>query len=491
MELISFIIPGQIPSMPPEEEKGSSVLKKVGKAALYFVAFAVAIPLMLGWIFGIPAGDILILVGSAILLQAAAPPVGLGLGMEPPAIVIIMAFFALGMVLAIREACESLAVSSEKVQKWVDNMGKKTEQYPQIQKYGPVSCILIAWIPGIGLYGTPIISWILSWKRITSAFFTVLGFVIASIFVLFFMSKLVIFQEIFILAGMIGVVVFAIATMFSMIFTFTIPQIRALLKDRRTAVLSLVAGFLLVPLVAWLIARFGGLSSGFAAGLLIAASAAGATFLLKFTKGAQGNQDLVGGLMVFPTVLTVAFMPLVLPVLDPSAFPDPARIAMTLVLLIFIPLVLALLARSRSEAATTAWAPLATKISGAGLVAVFVGFLGAVVVGLFIEDNQLAPGILGTRAILAALALLLLAFGIGYLVGGPGLPERRVLGMATGMRNLAAASVVATFCFLKPYTGRLLPFAPDMEIVNMVVIIGLAGIILFTYLGKRLAKQAA
>jgi BASS family bile acid:Na+ symporter len=477
--------------MPPEDEEKHAVIKKVGKAALYFIAFAVAIPVGLGLIFGVPVGAILSLIGTTILLQAGAPAFGAAFGLEPPAILIIMAFFALGMVLAIREACESLALSSEKVKKWVDGMGKKTEQYPQIQKYGPISCVLIAWIPGIGLYGTPIISWILGWKRITSTFFTVLGFVIASIFVLFFMSKLVIFQEIFILAGMIGVVVFAIATMFSMVFTFTIPQISALLKDRRVMVLSLVANFLLVPLAAYLLARFGSLSPGSMAGLLIAASAAGATFLLKFTKGAHGNPELVGGLMVLPTVVTVAFMPLVLPYLAPSAFPDQVRIAVTLILLILVPLVLALFARSRSEAAATARAPLATKISGAGLGAVFVGFLGAVVVGLFIENNQLAPGILGSRAILAALALLLVSFGIGYLLGGPGVPERRTLGLATGMRNIAAASAVATFCFMKPYQGILLPLTPDMEVVNMVVVTGLIGIILFTYLGKWLAKKGA
>jgi predicted Na+-dependent transporter len=477
--------------MPPGEKGKFAVLKKIGKAILYFIAFAVAIPLALGWIAGVPPAQILAMVGAAILLQAAAPPVGLAIGLTPAAIVVIMAFFALGMVLAIREACESLALSSAKVQKWIESMNKKTEKYPQIQKYGPVSCILIAWIPGIGLYGTPIISWILQWKRITSAFFTVLGFVIASVFVLFFMSKLVIFQEIFILAGMIGVVVFAIATMFSMVFTFTIPQIRALLGDHRTLVLSLAANFLLVPVAAFLMARFGGLSPGSLAGLLIAGTAAGATYLLKFTKGAGGNTDLVGGLMVFPTLVTVAFMPLVLPFLSPASFPDPALIATTLVLLILLPLVIALVARSRSEEATTKKAPLATKLSGIGLGAVIVGFLGSAVVGLFIGGNELAPGILGSRAILACLALLLVSFGIGYLLGGPGLPERRALGIATGMRNLAAATAVASFCFVESYEGILLPFAPDMEVVNMVVVTALIGIILFTYLGKHLAKGSA
>jgi ACR3 family arsenite transporter len=477
--------------MPPEDAGKHAVIRKVGKAALYFIVFAVAIPIGLGLIFGVPVGAILSLIATTVLLQAGAPAFGAAFGLEPPAILIIMAFFALGMVLAIREACESLALSSPKVKRWVDNMGTKTEQYPQIQKYGPISCILIAWIPGIGLYGTPIISWILNWKRITSTFFTVLGFVIASIFVLFFMSKLSAFVEIFIIVGMIGAAIFAVASMLSMVFTFTIPQILEPLKDRRFLVISLVSNFVLVPLAAYLIARVAGLPAAYAAGLVIISSAAGATFLLKFTRGARGNVDRVGGLMVLPSILSVVFMPLVVPFLAPASQADPARIAVTLVVLILVPVGLALFARSRSEAATTARAPLATKISAIGLGAVFVGSLGAVIVGLIAGMNLLTPGILGSRAILAALALLLVSFGIGYLLGGPGVPDKRVLGLGTGMRNLAAASAVATFCFLVPYDGRLLPLSPDMDLLTMVVVTGLIGIILFTYLGKWLVKGSS
>jgi hypothetical protein len=44
---------------------------------------------------------------------------------------------------------------------------------------------------------------------------------------------------------------------------------------------------------------------------------------------------------------------------------------------------------------------------------------------------------------------------------------------------------------VESYEGILLPFAPDMEVVNMVVVTALIGIILFTYLGKHLAKGSA
>lgn len=167
-----------------------TVLRKVARAPILFFAIAVGIPVLAGALYGISEAGILSLIASTIFLQAAAPPIGLALGLPTSVILVVMACFAIGMTIAIMELCDSLAMSSERVKQWIGNVGKKMEKYPAIQKYGAVTCIGIAWIPGIGLYGTPIIAWILGWKRIPAVLFTTLGFVIASVFVLFFASWL-------------------------------------------------------------------------------------------------------------------------------------------------------------------------------------------------------------------------------------------------------------------------------------------------------------
>src|SRR5271157_5352510 len=165
-------------------------LKGVSKAAIFFIVFAIGVPLILGSFADLPSAQILTLITSTFVLQAASPPIGLAMGLSTITILIIMACFALGIVLAILEICDSLAASSTRVKRWVDKIEEKTRKYPQIQKYGPITCIGIAWIPGVGLYGTPIIAWILKWKRIPAVFFTVCGFVIAAFFVLFFANRI-------------------------------------------------------------------------------------------------------------------------------------------------------------------------------------------------------------------------------------------------------------------------------------------------------------
>lgn len=187
------------------------VLKEISKALVFFFVFVIAVPVMIGVIMGIPPANIISVIASTFILQAAATPLGGRLGLPQPVILAIMASFAVGVVLAILEVCESLALTSDRVSRWIGKVGEKMERYPAIRKYGAISCTLIAWIPGIGLYGTPIIAWILGWNRLLTVIFTTAGFVIAAAFVLFVAQSIHSINDLIILAaaGAVGLIVIA------------------------------------------------------------------------------------------------------------------------------------------------------------------------------------------------------------------------------------------------------------------------------------------
>jgi len=155
-------------------------LAELSRAILFLVVFVVAVPLLTGAVLGIPEERILPLIASTFILQGAAPPLGHPLGLADPVILFLMASFAVGVVSFVFEACEALALSSERVARWIGKARGTMERHPSIRSYGVVSCIFVAWIPGIGLYGTPVIAWILGWPRWPTVVFTTAGFVIAS-----------------------------------------------------------------------------------------------------------------------------------------------------------------------------------------------------------------------------------------------------------------------------------------------------------------------
>lgn len=444
---------------------GRIVLKNLGKAALLFIGFAVVIPLIIGAIAGITSAQVLTMVTSTLVLQAAAPPVGLAIGLSPTMILIIMAFFAIGMVTAIFSICDGLAASSERVRKWIEKVAKISEKHPFIKKYGPITCCFIAWIPGIGLYGTPVIAWILKWKRLPSIIFTVSGFVIATIFVLFFASKI---NEVLLFASYAGIMIFSITGMLALGFSIPGKVIPGPLKDKKLVILLLVANFILVPLVAYLLYTFLNLPADISAGLILVAAAAGVPFLPRVVQVGKDNYSIAGVIALFLTVLSVLYIPFILYTLVPGVATNLPVIILALILLLLIPLGIGLMVRSRKEQAAIKFGPWLSKISYAAVIVSF----GAVFWVYFDELQQ----IVGTNGFIAAIVLILAAIGIGWLFGGDA-GMKKVLSFGTAQRNLGIAGVIAVIGFT------------DHSVLVMVMVTGVIGMILLILFGKLIRKR--
>ena len=113
----------------------------------------------------------------------------------------------------------------------------------------------------------------------------------------------------------VAMLVFVISSMLGMGLSLTVREIVAPLRNARLVLLALLANFVLMPLGAFGIARLLQLKEALAAGLLVLGAAAGAPFLPKLAAVAKGNLAFSVGLMVLLMVLTVGYMPLVLPML--------------------------------------------------------------------------------------------------------------------------------------------------------------------------------
>jgi BASS family bile acid:Na+ symporter len=139
------------------------------------------------------------------------------------------------------------------------------------------------------------------------------------------------------LAGL-SVLVFVISSMLSMGLSLTVKQIVEPLKNIRLVILALVANFVLVPLVAYLITLVLPLDESVEIGLILLSTAAGAPFLPKLVEVAKGNIAFSVGLMVLLMVVTIIYLPLVLPLLLSDVAVNPWDIAQSLIVLMLFPL---------------------------------------------------------------------------------------------------------------------------------------------------------
>jgi len=90
-------------------------------------------------------------------------------------------------------------------------------------------------------------------------------------------------------AATMALLSFVVSSMLAMGTGLTVAQIIEPLRSARLVVLSLFANFVLMPLVAFALAKVLWLDEPFAVGLLLLGCAAGAPFLPKLAELAKGN----------------------------------------------------------------------------------------------------------------------------------------------------------------------------------------------------------
>lgn len=273
----------------------------------------------------------------------------------------------------------------------------------------------------------------------------------------------------------IAMLAFVVSSMLAVGVSLTLAQILAPLRNYKLVFLALLANFVLMPAGAWAIARLLRLDEPLGIALLLLGAAAGAPFLPKLAGIAKGNLAFAVGLMVMLMVLTVGYMPMVLPLLLEGVSVDPMKIARSLLLLMLFPLGAGLVLRARfRDVADRLRSPL-NRISSLSLALLFVLLL--------VTNVRNVIALFGTRGILASILFLFAGAGIGWLLGGTGTGTRGVLALATAQRNIAAALVVGGQNFNDP---QVLVMVVVVAVVGLLILMPLARI-----LGTRGAEQAA
>ena len=267
-----------------------------------------------------------------------------------------------------------------------------------------------------------------------------------------------------------AMLVFVLSSMIGMGLGLRVADIVAPLRNVRLVALSLVANFIVMPTVAVMLAKAMRLDESLGIGLLLLGAAGGAPFLPKLTQIAKGNLAFAVGLMVFLMVITVAYVPIVLPLLLPGVSVHPAQIARSLVLLMLVPLGAALAVNATRPQAAARVKPMFDKASNIGLI--------ALITLLTLSNIRSVIKVFGTGGIFAGVLFLAAGFAIGWALGGPQRETRTVLGLGTAQRNIAAALVVANQSFTDP------------NVVVMVVVVAVVGLLTLMPLSRALATRS-
>jgi BASS family bile acid:Na+ symporter len=261
---------------------------------------------------------------------------------------------------------------------------------------------------------------------------------------------------------------FVLSSMLSMGLSLTVGQILVPLRNHKIIVLALLANFVLMPFAAFLIARLLQLDQPLGIALLLLGTASGAPFLPLLARISKGNLAFAVGLMVLLMVVTVVYMPLVLPLMLEGVSVDPVKIGSSLVFLMLLPLAIGLLVRARLSRLAAIAQPSLGRLS--------ILSLALLITLLLITNMQNVVSLYGTRGVLASVLFIAAGSGIGWVLGGPQSDTRGVMALGTAQRNIAAALVVGGQNFKDP------------RVIVMVVVVAIVGLLLLMPLARYLAK---
>jgi len=277
-------------------------------------------------------------------------------------------------------------------------------------------------------------------------------------------------SEILTVIAQLAAFTFIITSMLAMGLSLTMKQIIDPLRNVRVVILALLANFILVPALAFLITVLIPLDDGLATGLIIVGAAAGAPFLPKLVQVAKGDAAFSVGLMTLLMVITVVYLPIMLPILLPGASVSPWDIAQSLILTMLLPLGIGLFIKARYGDTAKSLQPHMSQISSVAIALMLVAVL--------VLEFSTIIGTIGTGGILAALVFLIGALIIGLLLGGKDPGMRSVMGLGTAQRNLAAAMLVAAQNF------------DDPNVLVMVMLVAILGLILLMVVGGEMGKRS-
>lgn len=270
----------------------------------------------------------------------------------------------------------------------------------------------------------------------------------------------------------IVVMIFTVSNLAAMGLEINPGEAIKALKSARFVVLLLVWGWVVGPLLAYLITKVIPLSAPHAAGLLLISMAPTAPFFPLMVSKARGDMSSAGAFILVATVGTVVFLPLQVPLMIKGLTVSAWALAKPLLTMVLIPLLVGIAIR-------VYLAPLADKLFPVVKKIGTLFLLMTAVLTAWLYWREMLSAV-GSFAVGAQVLLFTLITWLSYTLGF-GLKQGQRSAMALGMctRNIAAVFVA--------YFGIT---NPDPGIFVMIVLVVPLALIVALIAARVFAKQA-
>jgi bile acid:Na+ symporter, BASS family len=226
---------------------------------------------------------------------------------------------------------------------------------------------------------------------------------------------------------------------------------------------ALLANLVIIPILGFVIAYCLELPPQIRTGFLLLAVAPGGLLALQFARVSKGNRVFAATLLFVFCLLAILITPLFVYLFFPREGEGRLPfgwLTMMLLLLVVAPLIVGRVLQKLIP-------DQAPKLGlWLGRLSIVIFIIAAVTAGRY---KSPAIKLMGTNGIAAIVVLILAAWAVGWLLGGPEIRNRKVLAISSSMRNIGVCLPIASNYFTgTEVTVPMLAFSGIMIPMNMV-----------------------
>jgi len=230
----------------------------------------------------------------------------------------------------------------------------------------------------------------------------------------------------------LSLVVFMVGNLLDMGLKLSLAEAIRDLRDVRFVAVSVLWGFVLLPGLAYALAKIIPMAHPYAMGLVLLGMTPCAPFLPPMVERAKGDMGYTAAFMLLASVVTVAYMPIAVPLLVKGLSASAWTIAKPLVLFLMVPFAVGLIMQRRSASLASRIEPAVKKVTG--LDTILMLLLCVILYGKKFAELG------GSHAIGAQILFFSVATVAPYLLSvGLPRPQRTVISLGMATRNLGAA----------------------------------------------------
>jgi predicted Na+-dependent transporter len=224
-----------------------------------------------------------------------------------------------------------------------------------------------------------------------------------------------------------GIVISVGATVLSLGMTFTVGQLLAPLRRIGLVVAMIVLNAVVIPAVAWGVAKGFPITDAYVDGLVLATLGAGSAAGIKAAQLAnKADLPLAVSIVVVLQLVNIVSVPIWAGQVVGGASLSAWDILRSLLLLVLIPLVVGLVVKARYANHAAEWTGGLVKIANVALVV-------AIAAGVSVNWQTIVD-LLGSWVLVASLVIVVIAVALGLLLGGKQAQVRTTTGLVSGMR---------------------------------------------------------